>query len=167
MITTTNQAHTSQLNQNITTAISSTEYNTWDRYPDTTSRVHNLEKIIQHQTIIAKKPTSSLLNNYIGHNRHHKKELNPLKHLLHQVNAPHHHGPCERQPTLALTAGYEHSRMPALSSTHDYHERTHSALDKYHKSHLMHTCICIKIGTINKVNKEKNSTLCVLVKSMK
>ena len=138
-----------------------------DRCPDTTPRVHNLEKIIQHQTIIAKKPAPCLLNNCIGYDCHHKQELNPLKHLLHQVHAPHHPGPCERQPTLAPTTGYEHSETPAPSPTHDYHEYTHYVLIKHHKSHLMHTCICIKIGIINKVNKGKGSMLCVLINSMK
>ena len=116
---------------------------------------------------MAKKPTPSLLNNYIGYDHHHKQELNPLKHLLHQVYAPHHPGPYERQPTLSATPEYEHSGMPAPSPTYDYHEHTHSTLDKHHKSHLIHTCIHIKIGIIKKVNKRKGSTLCAPVNSMK
>ena len=116
---------------------------------------------------MAKKPTPSLLNNYIGYDRHHKQELNPLKHFLHHVHAPHHPGPCERQPTLAPTTGYEHSGTPAPFPTHDYRVYARSALDKHHKSHLMHICIHIKIGTINKVNKGKGSMLCAPVNSMK
>ena len=87
----------------------------------------------------SQKPTPSLLNNYIDYDRHHKQELNPLKHLFHQVHAPHHYGPCKRQPTLAPTAGYKHLETLVPSPTHDYHEHTHSALDKHHKSNLMHT----------------------------